>query len=180
MLDDQARDPNSPKVLAAAAYCVHEIAAAVGSIHRAHPTTRILLVGTDNGANDPTAFERYGSAAAMANIYTAFATLNTQLRNFALSDKRIAFFDIGNGFEGVWGTRGPDGTMPFKTVKIGKLEVANTVGNEPNNAELADHHSGLVWNTLLAQSFVTRLREAFKMPITPISDGEVTRFVAAP
>jgi hypothetical protein len=179
VIDDQARDPKAPEVLAAAAYCVEQIAAAIRLIHAAHPKTRILLVGTDNEVSDPTIDKRH-SATAIANIQTAFDDFNAQLRELASTDARIAFFDLGAWFQGLWGRRGPDGTPAFKTVAIGgKLRVTNTIGDEPNNAELADHHGGLVWNALWAQSLVMRLREAFDLPLTPISDEEVARFVNA-
>ncbi|CAN7197205.1 SGNH/GDSL hydrolase family protein [Bosea sp. LjRoot9] len=179
VIDDQARDPKAPEVLAAAAYCVEQIAAAIRLILAAHPKTRILLVGTDNEVNDPTIDKRH-STAAIANIQTAFDDFNAQLRELASTDARIAFFDLGAWLEGLWGRRGPDGTPAFKTVTIGgKLRVTNTVGDEPTHAELADHHGGLVWNALWAQSLVMRLREAFDLPLTPISDEEVARFVTA-
>lgn len=177
VLDDQARDPKAPTVRAAAAYCAEQIGTAIRLIHDAHPGTRILLVGTDNGANDPSAHEKH-SAAALANIQAAFDDFNAQLRALAESDKRIAFFDLGAWFRNLWGTRSSDSTSAFKTVVIGEtLQVTNTFGDEPNNAELADHHSGSAWNALLAQSFVIRLREAFGLPLTPISDEELARFV---
>jgi hypothetical protein len=179
VIDDQARDPKAPEIRAAAAYCVEQIAAAIRLIHAAHPKTRILLVGTDNEVNDPTIDKRH-SAAAIANIQTAFDDFNAQLRELASSDARVAFFDLGAWFEGLWGRRGLDGTPAFKTVTIGgKLRVTNTVGDEPTNAELADHHGGLVWNALWAQSLIMRLREAFDLPLTPISDEDVARFVTA-
>lgn len=181
VLDDQARDPKAPTVRAAAAYCVEQIAATITAIHRAHPGTRILLVGTDNGANEPDALERYRSAEALNNIQAAFDDFNAQLRELAGSDMRIAFFDAGIWFRNHWGTRGYDGASAFKIVAIGeKLRVTNTVGDAPTNAELSDHHAGLVWNTLFAQSLVARLQEAFGLPLTPISDEDVERFVTTP
>jgi len=57
--------------------------------------------------------------------------------------------------------------------------VTNTTGDAPEHAVLADHHSGLVYNTLWTQSFVERLREGFGLPLTPIGDEEVARFVGA-
>ncbi len=149
VLDEQARDPKAPAVRAAAAYCVEQIAAAIALIHRSHPDTRILLVGTDNGANDPEALERYRSAEALNNLQVAFDDFNARLGELAGSDMRIAFFDAGNWFRSHWGTRGYDNTPAFKTVIIGEtLRVTNTIGDAPTNAELADHHAGLVWNTL--------------------------------
>lgn len=180
VLDDQARDPKGPIVRAAAAQCVEQIGAAIRLIHDAHPDVRVLLVGTDNGANDPSAPEKF-SATALANIQTAFADFNAQLHALASSDKRIAFFDLGIWFRNLWGTPGSGGAPAFRAVVIGEtLRVTNTIGDAPSNAELADHHSGLTWNVLLAQSLAVRLREAFGLPLTPISDEEAARFITTP
>lgn len=180
VLDQQARDPKSPEVRSVAAYCAEQIAATIKLIRDAHPDTRILVVGTDNGANDPFAHERY-SAVALVNIQAAFADFNAQLRELAASGDRMAFFDNGAWFESLWGRRWPGGSANYSTVIIGaRLRVTNTVGDDPANAELADHHAGLAWNTLWAKALVARLREAFDLPLTPISDDEVARFVIAP
>lgn len=180
LLDDQARDPSAPAVHAAAAYCVGQIAAAVELIHSKHPDTRILLVGVDNEVNEPGAFDKYRSAIAVANIQTAFDDFNARLRDLASNDVRIGFFDLGAWFQNLWGTRRPDGTPEYRAVVIGeKLRVTNSVGDEPDNAVLADGHAGLVWNALWAQSLVSRLREVFDLPLTPISDDELARFAAA-
>ena len=179
VLDDQARDPKAPKVRAAAAYCLEQIAAAIRLIHAAHSETRILLVGVDNQVNDPEVFDRY--RPTLGNIQTAFDGFNAQMRELTSADARTAFFDLGDWFRDRWGPRGSDATPVFRSVTIdGKLRVTNTVGDEPNNVEVADHHGGLVVNALWAQSLVGRLREAFDLPLTPISDEEVARFIAAP
>lgn len=181
VLDDQARDPKAPKVHAAAEYCAHEISAAVKLIHAGHPGTRILLVGVDNEMNEPGTFDKYRSAVAVANIQIAFDDLNARLRNLASTDARLGFFDLGAWFRDLWGTRELDGTPKYKAVVIvGKVSVTNTMGDEPKNAVLADDHAGLVWNTLWAQSLVMRLREVFGLPLTPVSDEEMARFVNRP
>ncbi|SFD32143.1 hypothetical protein SAMN05428997_12472 [Bosea sp. CRIB-10] len=180
VLDEQARDPKAPEVRSVAAYCADQLAATIKLIRDAHPDTRILVVGLDNGANDASAPERY-SAVSLANVQAAFVGFNAQLRGLAASDERIAFFDNGVWFESLWGRRVAGGSATYKSVTIGaKLRVTNTVGDEPTNAELADHHAGLAWNALWAQALVARLREAFDLPLTPISDDEVARFVIAP
>lgn len=181
VLDSQARDPRAAEVRAVAAHCVERIAAAIRLIHASHPDTRILVVGADNEADAPLTFDTYRSAAAIANIRAAFDDFNTQLRALTGTDKRIAFFDLGAWFQTLWGTRGSDGAPDYKAVALSKdLRVTNTMGDEPTNAVLADDHGGLVWNVLWAQSLVARLREAFDLPLTPISDEEVARFVSAP
>jgi hypothetical protein len=178
VLDDRARDPEASKVRAAAAYCLEQIAAAIRLIHNAHSETRILVVGVDNEVNDPAVFDKY--RATLANIQTAFDGFNAQLRELSSADTRIAFFDLGDWFRDRWGPHGPGATPVFRSVTIaGKLRVTNTIGDEPNNMELADHHGGLVLNALWAQSLASRLREAFDLPLTPISDEEVAHFVLA-
>jgi hypothetical protein len=178
-LDDQARDPQAPKVRAAAAHCVEQIADAVRLIHARHPNTRILLVGVDNEMNEPGAFDKYRSAVAVANIQTAFDDFNARLRELAGTDARLGFFDLGGWFRDLWGMREPDGTPNYRAVVIsGELRVTNTIGDEPSNAILADDHAGLVWNALWAQSLVMRLREVFDLPLTQITDEELVRFVS--
>ncbi|SFJ56524.1 hypothetical protein SAMN05216304_109212 [Bosea sp. OK403] len=179
VLDDQVRDPRAPAVRAVAAHCVEQIAAAISLIHAAHPLTRILLVGAGNEADDPSAFDKYRSPVAVANIQAALGDFNAQLRELAGGDERIAFFDVAAWFGSLWGTRPPDGTPAYRAIAVGEtLRVTNTMGDEPNNAILADDHGGLVCNALWAQSLVLRLREAFDLPLTPISDEDIVRFVA--
>lgn len=179
VLEDQTRDPKAPQVRAVAAYCVEQITATMKLIHDAHPEPRILLVGNDSGANDPSARDGY-SATALDNIRAAHAEFNAQLRAMASSDWRTAFFDQVGWLEQLWGRSGPDRPSGNRAVIIGgTLRVTNTIGDEPTNAELADHHAGLVWNTLWAQALVERLREAFDLPITSISDEEVARFAVS-
>ena len=181
VLDLQARDPKAPEVRAVVTHCVEQIRAAIRLINTAHSTTRILLVGVDNGADDPERFDNYRSTAATTNIRAAVDDFNAQLRALANGDTRIAFFDGDLWSRQIWGSRRPDGTPDFRPIIIGgKLRVTYTVGNEPNNAVLPDDHVGLVWNALLAQALVARMREAFSLPLTPISDEELARFVANP
>jgi hypothetical protein len=178
VLDEQVRDPQASAVRAVATHCVEQIAAAIDLIHAAHPLTRILLVGAGNEADAPSAFDKYRSPVAVTNIQAALDSFNTELRELARSDGRIAFFDLGAWFQSLWGTRTAHGAPAYRTISIGKtLRVTNTMGDEPNNAVLGDDHGGLVWNALWAQSLVMFLRESFDLPLTPISDEEVVRAV---
>ena len=180
VLDNQARDPKAPKARAAASNCVKQIAAAIRLIHATHSEARILLVGADNAANDPGASDELRSSIAVANTQTALDDFNAQLRALTSPDARIAFLDLGAWFRNLWGRRGPDGIPAYQTVADGgELRVTNTVGDEPNNAILADGHGGLVLNALWTQMLVLRLREAFDLPLTPITDEELMRFVSA-
>jgi len=177
-LDLQASHPLAPELREVAAYCAGEIGAAVRRIHASHPATRILLVGIGNEADDPANFERWQSAAEIRNIRTALDGFNAGIRHLTEGDARLAYFDDLAWFQAHWGSRSADGKPNYKTVEIGpELRVTNTIGDDPRNAVLADLHPGLVWNALWAQALVARLCETFDLPLTPIGDEELRRFL---
>lgn len=178
LLDLQARDPEAPELRQATAYCAGEIGAAVALIHARHPSARILLVGIANEADDPANLEHWQSAAETRNIRTALDGFNAAIRRLADGSARVAYFDDLAWFQAHWGSRNAEGKPDYKTVEIGpSLRVTNTIGDDPRNALLADRHAGLVWNALWAQALVARLREAFGLPLTPIGDEELLRFL---
>jgi hypothetical protein len=178
LLDLQARDPSAPELRAATAYCAREIGAAVALIHASHPSTRIMLVGIGNEADDPANFDRWQSAAETTNIRAALDGFNAAIRRLAGSDPRLAYFDDLAWFQAHWGSRSADGKPDYKTVAIGTtLQVTNTIGDDPRNALLADRHAGLAWNALWAQALVARLKDAFGLPLKPIADEELVRFL---
>lgn len=177
-VDLQSRDPAAPELRAATDYCSGEIAAAIDLIHRSHPSTRILLVGVLNQADDPADFAHWQSASETANIKIALDAFNSAIRRLAEGKSNVAFFDDMAWFRSHWGSRGADGKPDYDTVAIGTtLRVTNTAGDHPHNALLADHHAGLAWNALWAQAVVARLRDAFGLPLTPIGDEELAGFV---
>lgn len=178
LLDLQARDPAAPEVRATAAYCAEEIGRTVALIHASHPSTRILLVGLVNEADDPTYADRWQSAAESANINAALEGFNAAVRRLAADAPKVAYFDDLEWFKANWGARDDSGKPDYKTVVIGpRLRVTNTSGNEAHHALLADAHAGNVWNALWAQALVARLNEAFGLKLTPISDAEIVRFL---
>jgi len=180
-LDLQSRDPAAPELRRTIDYCTQQIRAAIDLIHASHPSTRILLVGLVNQADDPENFDKFRSAAATANIKKALAGANAELRKIADADpQRISFADIDDWFVQRWGQRGSAGEPAYKTVTIGpRLRVTNSGGDEPNHTVLRDGHWGVAANAIWAQSFVARLREGFGLALTPISDEEVARFLGA-
>lgn len=179
-LDLQSRDPSAPELRETMDYCTQQIRAAIALIHASHPSTRILLVSLVNQADDPENFDKYRDAAAMANIRKSLAGANAELRKIADADpRRIAIADINQYFLERWGQRGPNGEPLYKTVAIGsKLRVTNSEGDTPEHTVLRDDHWGVAANAIWAQSFVARLREAFGLDLTPISDEELARFLA--
>lgn len=179
LLDTQARDPDTPETREVIRYCTEQIRSAIQLIHASHPETRVLVAGIVNDADDPGKGGRWQSASETANINKALRSFNGAVRQMAESLPRTAFYDDAGLFERLWGGRDPATGKPnYKTVTVGKdFRVTNTVGDDPRNALVADQHSGLVWNTFVAQAVVARLREAFQLPLTPITDAEVANFV---
>jgi len=174
MLDLTSREPDAPKARSVRDFCTGEIRKSVERIHASHPSTRVVVVGILNDSDDPFYNDHWLSVEERANIKKANALFNDQLRKLVASLPNTAFFDDAAWCEAHWGTHG----SPTKPVVIGKtFAVTNTVGDDPHNAGLADHHSGLVWNVLWAQSLVDLLRKEFQLPLTPISDEDVAAFV---
>jgi hypothetical protein len=181
LMDLQARTPDSadaPETKAVIERCTTHLATAMRTIHAAHPDTRIVLVGVANEAADPATFERWRSKPETDNLHQALARFNDALRQLARGEPRTIFFDDDDWVRRTWGTRDAEGVPAYRTVEIGKaLRVTNTAGDSPEHAILGDDHAGLVYNTLWAQSLVASLRDGFGLPLTPISDEEVVRFV---
>ena len=158
--------------------CTQRIRESVRLIHAGHPDTRIVVVGVSNETSDPLQFDRWQSARESRNILTALGRLNAALRAMAESEPRTIFFDDDAWVQDHWGGRDADGKPAYRTLTVGgTLQVSNTMGNAPTHAILQDDHAGLVYNALWAQSLVERLRAGFGLPLTPISDADVARFV---
>jgi len=178
LIDLQSRDPMAPQLNEAIDYCKDQIVAAIALIRASHPATRILVVGILNEADDPANKDKYQTATATRNLRMALGRFNGMLRLLATSGPGLAYFDDDAWFEARWGRRSPEGKWDFRPVDIGPtLRIAYTAGDEPHNALLNDHHAGLAWNTLWAQSLVTRLNEAFGLALTPVSDAEVEKLL---
>lgn len=179
-LDDlQARDPSAPQLRSVIDYCAQQISNAIALIHASHPSTRILISGWGNDVDDPENFDKYRDAASTANMRKGFASANATFRKIAEADpRRIAYVDYDAWFAHRWGQRGPNGEPDYKAVQVGPdLRVTNSVGDTPDNAYLNDRHAGTAINALWAQNIVKWLRDDFGMPLTPIRDEEVARFV---
>ncbi|WP_077002051.1 SGNH/GDSL hydrolase family protein [Variovorax sp. KK3] len=177
-VDLQASDPTAAPLREATARCAGDIGAAVALIRRTHPSTRIMLVGIGNEADDPANFERWASADATRNIDTALGGFNGAIRRLAEGDAQVAYFDDLAWFRSKWGTRAADGRPDYKAVELGpSLRVANAIGDDPRNSFLEDRHPGLVFNAMWAQSLVARLRDDFGLPLTPIGDEELLGFL---
>ena len=178
MLGLQAQNPHAPQIDETIAHCTSRISEAMTLLRRHEAGLRFLVVGLPNEIDDPGQFENFRSAAEIANIDQALDRFNHALRALAEATPGAAYFDMDAWFRQLWGARSADGLPTYRTVTVGgSFEVANTAGDEPHNALLGDHHAGLVWNALWTQAFVQRLRDAFGLPLTPIGDQELWRYL---
>ena len=179
MLPLHAQDPTSPETDKTIARCRDRIAEAIALLRQHQPGLKFLVVGICNEIDDPGQFENFVSAAESRNVRIALDRFNGALRDLAERTSGTAFFDQDAWFQRLWGSRDADGRPnSYKTVTVGgSFQVTNTLGDEPHNALLADHHAGVVWQALWAQSLVQRLREAFGLPLTPIGDEELWRYL---
>ncbi len=177
-LDTLAENPAAASVVDVTARCTDQIREVVSLIHARHPATKILIVGIANEADDPAFVDRFGTARESANIDKALGEFNGALRKLAGTTPNTAYFDDAAWLVERWGRRDAEGKPDYKPVVIGnQLTVTNTAGDEPTNALVSDHHGGLVWHALWAQSLIVRLRDAFQLPISPITDQELADFV---
>lgn len=183
LMDAQSRTPDvadAPETRDTIARCTGHMAEAMRRVRAVQPDVRIVLVGVANEAADPETFGRWNSRTEIDRIDAALKRFNEAIAKLADATPRTLFFDDDAWVRKTWGSRDAEGRPAYKTVPIGPtLRVTNTTGDAPDHAVLADHHSGLVYNTLWAQSFVERLREGFGLPLTPIGHEEVVRFVEA-
>ncbi len=172
-LDLLARDPASPPVQDKIASCVRAIRQAVAALHASHPQTRIVLVGIFDNTHWAELTDRWQSPGMLRNIGAGLDRFDQPLRAMAQQDPRLAFFDDRAWFAAHWGGRDAQGRPAYGSVAVGNLRVANTAGDEPRHATLADGHAGTVWNGMWAQSLVALLNARFGAGIAPITDAEL-------
>jgi hypothetical protein len=178
LLAAMAKDPHDPAIVAATAACSAHVAAAVAHLREHHRDTRIVLVGILDNVDFPGLFAQFRAAGERANIRTCLDRYDDALRALTAADPRITFFDDRQWFRDRFGARDANGAPAYREVRIGDaLTVTHRAGDDPSCSVLADNHAGLAWNVLWAQSLTTVLA-GLGLPITPIADAEVERFVA--
>ena len=178
-LDALSRDPAAPAQQKVMTTCLSHVTRAVEMIRAAFPQTHIVLVGVFNEANDPLQFGSFQSRTAMDNIDRGLDRYDGGLRELAARTPHASFFDDRAWFRSVWGQRGADGRPAYRDLKIGdRLTVTLSVGNEPTHGLTGDDHWGLAANAKWAQAMSRHLASA-GLPVRPIEDAEVQRFVEA-
>jgi len=177
-IDSQAVNPGGPAMHKGIEECMVAYRQAVSLVRKTHPTTRIVLVGAFNDTHDAVNLHRWQSAIEVANISKMCDEFDNGLRSIVAATPRTSFFDDRAWFRATWGSRDADGLPAYKTLAIGpSLRVTHSIGDGPTHSMLGDDHNGMVWNVLWAQSLVQHLHDVVNLPVTPISDEEVQRFV---
>ncbi len=172
-----AEDANAPTVQRELDACVLAIQDAVKLLHAQQPTLRIVLVGIFNNAHWARNLHRWQAPRALANIDAGLEVFNRALRSMVAADDRLAFFDDQAWFNAHWGSRDALGRPAYSAVRVGGLDVTNSMGDAPVHAVVADGHGGTALSSLWAQSLVELLNERFGMDISPISETEIETVV---
>jgi hypothetical protein len=172
-LDRLARDPRDPGVARAMDTCVAQIRSAVDAIGRAHPGTRVVVVGIFDNRHWAAYLTRWRSPAEQANIAAGLDRFDQALQRYVAERPQVAFFDDRAWFAAHWGGRDAQGAPAYTPVAFGPLKVTNTSGDEPVNATLADGHAGTVWNVLWARSLIDLLNRRFGLAVAPLTEAEM-------
>jgi hypothetical protein len=176
LADDPAGSPAADRV----AGCVKAVRAAVETIHRRHPATRIVLVGVFDNTHWAQYLAHDWTAAALANIARGLDVYDTALLDMARGDDRLAFFDDRRWFAERWGGRDARGRPAYRDLVLpGGIRVSNSTGDGPEHATLRDGHAGVAWSGAWAQSLITLLNARWGLGLTPISDDEIAALVKA-
>ncbi|MFO1077416.1 MAG: SGNH/GDSL hydrolase family protein [Planctomycetota bacterium] len=177
-LDALAADPADREVCRRMESCTAMIERAIRAVRAEHPRTAIVVVGLFDNSDFPPYFDKWQDPVALANIRAGIDHYNAGLRRIADADPRLAFFDDCAWFRPLWGGRDPAGKPAYRVVEIGaKIRITFTCGDEPTNALLADAHAGVAWNALWCQSLTRFLAEELRVPVEPVADAEVERFL---
>lgn len=177
-LDEFAKDPRATRPEQRIRFCLQEIELAVDRLLRVQPKLRIVLVGIFDNTNWAKKLERWQSPTALANIAEGLDGFDAALRQLAMTNANIAFFDDRAWFRRHWGSRDVDGKPAYHAVQLGNgFLVKNSVGDHPSNAVLADGHAGTVWNGLWCSSLIDLLDRQFGTTILPLDTAEVASFL---
>ena len=160
--------------------CVAHIDAAVRTLRKAHPDTRLVLVGIFNNAHWVNLLSKWHDPVALGRIDAGMDLFDAGLRGIATRVGRAAFFDDRAWFASRWGGRDAMGAPAYQSLALRPgLVVSNTKGDTWNHCSLADGHNGSVWNALWAQSLVALAHRDLQMPVSPIRPDEVSSLFAS-
>ncbi len=173
-LDRYAKSGVTPQIRAEILACVEAHRQAISLIAASHTHTRFIVAGIFDNANIAGNFERWTTPAELANIAAALDIFDTGLLSLCAANPNITFIDARSWFREHWGSRDVNGKPAYKSVNLGgAASVANTRGDDPRNAVLADDHGGVVYNALWARRSIEAMNSAFSLNLAPITLAEI-------
>lgn len=124
--------------------------------------------------------DRWQDPVAQERIARALDRFDHGLQAMTLRFGPAVFFDERAWFAARWGGRDGAGAPAYRAVALGPgLRVANTSGDEPFNAVLADGHAGTAWNAMWAASLIDLLNGTWQLRIPAVQPNEIVRLVRA-
>lgn len=179
-LDAFASDPVGSRSHAVVEACLRHIEEAVGLVRSRHPQVRLVLVGIFNNAHWARFSDRWQDPVAQERIARALDRFDHGLQAMTLRFGPAVFFDERSWFAARWGGRDGAGAPAYRAVALGPgLRVANTSGDEPSNAVLADGHAGTAWNAMWAASLIDLLNGTWQLRVPAVPPDEIVRLVRA-
>ena len=175
--DAYAAHGRTPEADGRIAGCIGQIKSAVSSIRAEHPTTKLVLVGICDEAGWPFKRSHWPLPEQHARIVSVLDHFDSLLRDFEKGDANIAFFDDRAWTRSYWGGNDAVDPQPKSVDFGGPVAVTATMGDHPRNAVLSDDHGGSVLNALWARDFIALVRTRFGVPLTPITQAEISRLV---
>ena len=177
VMEVQSRTPDVPAVQERIQGCLQRFRETLALIRSHHPQTHVVLVNAFEDSHDAAYLDRPVTGQEIANIARMFDAYDQGLRAIVAQVPGTSFFDDRAWFRALWGSRDAQGQPAYRTVTVGGLRVTHSIGDAPTHSMLGDDHNGMVWNVLWAQALVKHMNEVAHLPVTPISDQEVERFV---
>lgn len=177
-LERYAKSGVTPEIRSQILACVEAHRQTVSLIAASHPETRFIVAGIFDNANLPGNVERWRTPVELANITAALDIFDAGLRSLCAANGNVTFIDARSWFRGYWGGRDADGKPAYRRVNLGgEASVANTRGDDPRNAILADEHGGVVYNALWARRIVEEINRTINANVAPITLAEIALLV---
>jgi hypothetical protein len=155
--------------------CATYVRDSVGLIRNRHPATRIVLIGIFDNANAVDSLDRWQQPQQLQNIATVLDAYDAELKQLAMNDPNILFWDERAWFAKQFGGRDSTGKPNYRrTQTIGSITLNYTQGDAPTNAVVADGHIGTVWNGLWARDLLQALNQRFGYAFHPIMETEIS------
>lgn len=182
-LDAFAREGDSDANRRRVDACLVAIDLALRQLADVQPELNVLLVGVLDNVDWPRWSVEYADPVERRRIAAMLDRFDAGLRVIAAAAPNRAFFDDRAFYRGVVGARAPDGGPDYRGIAVRDASgaVAWTArfaeGDGLEHLYLADGHAGTVLNAHWAQAYAATMRQAFDLPITPITDAERDAFL---